>query len=82
MALWWVVNAVVLVVVVPVVILLANQVIRAGVEIDSYADDILVHGVAVTANLDPIPALLETRVLVGTVTANAVRYVTALDGLV
>ncbi|GAC1542798.1 MAG: hypothetical protein NVS3B12_31080 [Acidimicrobiales bacterium] len=82
MALWWVVNAVVLVVVVPVVILLANQVIRAGVEIDSYADDILVHGVAVTANLDPIPALLETRALVGTVTANAVRYVTALDGLV
>lgn len=82
MALWWIVNAVVLVAVVPLVILLANQVIRAGVEIASYSDDILVHGVAVTANLDPVPALLETRALVGTVTTNAVRYVTALDELV
>lgn len=82
MALWWIANIVALVVVIPLVILLANRIIRAGVEINNYADDILVHGVALSGNLDPVPALLDTRELVDTATGNAVRYVTALRPLV
>lgn len=82
MVLWWIGNAVLLLVVAPVVILLANRVIRAGNEITDYADDILVHGVGLSGNLDPVPALLDTKSLVETATGNAVRYVTALEPLV
>ncbi|MDE0805814.1 MAG: hypothetical protein OSA99_21120 [Acidimicrobiales bacterium] len=82
MVLWWIGNAILLLVVAPVVILLANRVIRAGVEITEYADDILEHGVGLAGNLDPVPALLDTKSLVETATGNAVRYVTALRPLV
>jgi integral membrane sensor domain MASE1 len=82
MVLWWIVNAVVLFVVAPLVIFLANRVIRAGREINAYADDILVHGVLLTKALDPVPALVTTRDEVEAITAHAVRYVTALRRLV
>lgn len=82
MVLWWTLNAVALLVVVPVVILLANRIIRHGLEIDRYADDILIHGVGITKALDPVPALLDTRDLVGVATGHAVRYVTALRSIV
>ena len=82
MILWWIANIVALVVVVPVVILLANRVIRPAIEISRYGDDILEHGVAVSTNLDPVPALLDTEKLVETATGHAVRYVTALRSLV
>lgn len=70
-----------LIVVVPVLIFLANRVIWVGTEIRDYTADILVNGVALTGDLDPVPALGQTRDLVDQVTANAVRYVTALDRL-
>jgi len=82
MVLWWIVNAVALFVVAPLVIFLANRVIRAGREINAYADDILVHGVLLTKALDPVPALVTTRDEVEVITAHAVRYVTALRRLV
>lgn len=81
MVIWWIGNALLLFVVAPVVILLANRVIRAGLEITDYADDILVHGVGLSGNLDPVPALLDTQALVHTATGNAVRYVHALEPL-
>jgi hypothetical protein len=82
MVLWWIANAVALLVVIPVVILLANRVIRPAVEIDRYASDILEHGVGLTKNLEPVPALLETQALVEVAKGHAVRYVTALGPLV
>lgn len=82
MWLWWIGNVVLALVVVPLVVLLANRVIRPATEIRRYADDILVHGVELTKNLAPVPALIDTRDLVQVATGHAVRYVTALDGLV
>ncbi len=82
MVLWWIGNAVLLLVVVPVVILLANRVIRPAVEIDRYASDILEHGVGLTKNLEPVPALLDTQALVVVAKGHAVRYVVALQPLV
>lgn len=82
MLLWWTINAVVVVAAVPLVIFFANRIVRAGLEITRYADDILVHGVLLTKNLEPVPALLETRDLVESATANAVRYVGALREMV
>ncbi len=78
-ALWWIANAVGLLVVIPLVIVLANKLIRVLLEIRRHADDILTHGVLLTANLEPVPALLETRDLVGVATGHAVRYVTGLE---
>jgi len=82
MVLWWIMNVVALVLVVPVVIFFANRIIRGGLEITRYADDILIHGVLLTKALEPVPALLDTRSLVQTATGHAVRYVTALQKMV
>lgn len=82
MWLWWIGNAVVLVVVVPLVVILANRVIRPAVEIQAYADDILEHGVLLTEYLAPVPALIDTDAKIADVTGEAVRYVTALRRMV
>ncbi len=76
---WWIGNVLLLVVVVPLVILLANRVVRSLRQIVTYADDILEHGVEVTSNLDPIPALLDTKRLVAETKEGVVRYGSALD---
>jgi hypothetical protein len=80
--LWWLANAVALLVVIPLVILLANRVIAEAREIRQYSDEILEHGVRLTGTLDPLPALADTRSAVEQVTTNAVRYVTALRRIV
>ncbi|MDQ3733440.1 MAG: hypothetical protein M3400_05465 [Actinomycetota bacterium] len=82
MVILWIMAAVGLLVVAPVVVILASRVIRPALESARYADDILVHGVGLSENVAPIPALVTTRELVGEVTANAVAYVTALRRLV
>ncbi|MDQ3708859.1 MAG: hypothetical protein M3387_06065 [Actinomycetota bacterium] len=79
MVLWWLANLVGLLVVVPLVVYLASRVISHALECRRYADDILVHGVGLSGNLDPVPALAQTREAVGEITTNAVRYVTALN---
>lgn len=81
MWLLWVANALLLFVVVPVVLLLANRVIRPAVEIQRYAEDILEHGVGLTENLVPVPAVADTRELVSTAKDLAVGYVTAATPL-
>lgn len=81
MAVWWVASAVGLVVVIPLVLVLALRVLRPALEAARYADDILVHGVALSGTLDPVPALLRTRELVADVTAQAVRYAGAVERL-
>lgn len=81
MWLWWLGNAVLLLVVVPVVLLLANRVIRPATEIQRYAEDILEHGVNLTGHLDPVPAVADTRDLVSTAKGLAVRYLTAAGPL-
>lgn len=80
--LWWLANAIILLAVVPLVLLLANRVIRPALEIQEYADDVLEHGVKLTGHLVPVPALVDTDNLIGDVTGEAVRYVTALRKMV
>ena len=81
MWLWWIGNAVLLLAVVPVVLLLANRVIRPALEIKRYAEDILEHGAGLTKNLEPLPAVADTRDLVSAAKGLAVRYVTAAGPL-
>jgi len=78
----WVMSAIGLLVVAPLVIVLASRVIESARECARYADDILAHGLGITAALEPVPALLDTRSAVGDVGANAGTYVAALRRLV
>lgn len=81
MVVLWVMSAIGLLVVAPLVLLLATNVIRSALESARYADDILAHGVGITAALDPVPALVATRSHVADVTRNAGSYVAALRRL-
>ena len=82
MAVLWTMSVLGLIVVAPLVVALASYVIRPALECARYADDILTHGVGITAAVEPVPALVATRELVGDVTRNAVAYVGALRRLV
>ena len=81
MWLWWVGNAVLILVVAPVVVLLANRLIRPTLEIRAYANDILEHGVALTGMLDAVPKLQQTRELTAAARQGVSRYGAALQEL-
>ncbi len=81
MVVMWVMSAVGLLVVAPVVVLLATYVIRPALECARYADDILEHGVGITVAVEPVPELVTTRELVGDVAASAGDYVSSLRRL-
>ncbi len=82
MVVLWMMSAVGLLVVAPVVVLLASYVIRPARECERYADDILEHGVGITVALEPVPALITTAEIVKAVTSSAVAYLGALRSLV
>jgi hypothetical protein len=74
MVLWWIGNAL-LVVVLVVVIALLNRVLAAVERIRAASDDILAGGVALTQELDGVPeALAQTDATIQQVSVGAVRY--------
>ena len=79
---WWLLGDVVLIVVVaPTCLLFLNKVLRPVKEIYAYGDDILEHGVGITAQLDAVPKLLRTRELIGQAKQSTTRYGAALQRL-
>ncbi len=75
MVLWWIGNAVLLVLILPVVIALLNRVLAAAERIRSASDEILSGGVALIGQLDGVAeALAETDETVREVAVGAVRY--------
>ena len=75
MVLWWIGNAVLLVVILPVVIALLNRVLAAVERIRAASDEILSGGVALIGQLDGVPeALAETDKTVREVAVGATRY--------
>jgi hypothetical protein len=75
MTLWWIGNAVLLVVVVPVLVALLNRVLAALERIRQASDDILDGGVELTRELDDVPEMLAvTGGTVHDVTVGATRY--------
>ena len=81
MVLWWIGNAALGFVVIPVVLLFANRVLRPTLVIKEYADDILVHGVGLTGTLDAVPKLVTTKELTGAALGLVGRYGAALKRL-
>ncbi len=78
---WWLGNIILIAVVAPVLVLFLNKVMRPIREIDHYVEDILEHGVALTATLDCVPNLIRTCELSGTARLNVTRYGLALARL-
>jgi hypothetical protein len=75
MVLWWIGNAILLLVVLPVVIFLLNRVLAALERIRAATDQILSGGVALIGELDGVPgALATTDNTVRAVSVGAVRY--------
>ena len=79
--LWWLANLALIFVVVPALIFFLNKVKRPISEIDAYVQDILEHGVLLTATLDCVPNLIRTCELSGTARLNVTRYGLALARL-
>ena len=72
---WWIGNAVLLLVVVPVLVALLNRVLAALERIRAATDDILAGGVALAGELEPVPDLLAvTDGTIRDVATGAVRY--------
>lgn len=75
MVLWWIGNAVLLFVVLPIVIALLNRVLAAVERIRAATDEILAGGVSLTGNLDGVPEALDaTGSTIQAVTVGATRY--------
>jgi hypothetical protein len=75
MVLWWIGNAILLVVIVPVVIALLNRVLAALERIRGATDAVLAGGVKLVGELDGLPGLLATTdETVDEVAVGAVRY--------
>ena len=75
MVLWWIANAVLLLVVLPVVVYLLNRVLAAVERIRHATDDILSGGVALVSELTGVPdALATTDSTVKEISVGAVRY--------
>lgn len=79
--LWWIANLALLFVVAPVVIKLANNLLRPAREILAYTNDVLEHGHAVTNALNALPALGQTQQLASTASQGVNRYGAALQRL-
>jgi hypothetical protein len=72
---WWIGNAILLIVILPVVIYLLNRVLAAVERIRHATDDILSGGVALVGELSEVPAALATTdETIAEVSAGAVRY--------
>lgn len=79
---WWYVGEVLtLVTVLPIVLILLNRLLQPVLEINSYADDVLEHGVALTGTLDAVPKLARTKELTGIALQGVGRYGAALKRL-
>ncbi len=70
---WWLGNIILILVVAPVLVLFLNKVMRPIREIDHYVQDVLEHGVALTATLDCVPQLIRTCELTGVARLNVTR---------
>ncbi len=81
MELLWVANAVLLLVVTPLLLLFAGRVVRHLWAISKLADATLTHGLALSKQLDGVPKLLETKRLTGAARQLTGRYGAALVAL-
>lgn len=81
MTLWWIGNAIFILVIIPVVVLLLSLLLRPVIQIRKHCVDIDQHAERIVVGLEDAKALLHTRDAVKRVGAGLTRYVTAVDRL-
>jgi hypothetical protein len=81
MVLWWIGNAIFLVVVVPVVVVLLQRLKGATVDVGKRVDTIHDQAGGIVIACDDVKALIPTRDAVRRVGAGLTRYVKAVDRL-
>lgn len=79
MSLWWIGNAVLLVVIAPVVVFLLVGVVKAALGVRRALEDIAEVGTMMVADLQPVSKLVETDRYVSQTAKGLTRYGTALD---
>jgi uncharacterized protein YpmB len=78
--LWWIGNAILLVVTLVLFVLLVRSMKPVG-EIRKHANDIIEHGTGLSRNLEAIPKLLQTQRLVGVARQGVGAYGAAITKL-
>ncbi len=81
MTLLWLANVILLLLVAPLVLLFAGRVVRRLRAISRLADQTLEHGLALSAQLEAVPKLVETKRLTGAARGLVGRYSSALMAL-
>lgn len=79
MALWWIGNVVLLLVIAPVVVFLLVGVVKAALGVRRALEDIAEVGTMMVADLQPVSKLVETDRYVNQTAKGLTRYGTALD---
>jgi len=81
MLLWWIGNAIFLVVVVPVVVVLLQRLARSALDVGKRIDTIHDQAGGIVVAVDDVKALIPTRNAVKKVGTGLTRYVKAVDRL-
>lgn len=79
--LWWLANGVFLLVVIPAVVLLLHRLREPVIEIRRYVDDVLEHGQLLTASMDAVDELAETRDRIRTLKEQVGTYGRSLESI-
>ena len=82
MTLWWIGNAVLLLVVAPVCVILLTGLLKQVRRLNRIADTVLEHGVGLSGQLDALPALLTTNQLTTAARGLVGRYGAGILGMV
>ena len=79
MTLWWIGNLLLAVVIIPVVLMLLNNLMKPVNQIGHEADAILAGGVTIASQLDLLAGLVPTRDSIKQIGAGVASYGAALD---
>ena len=82
MTLWWIGNAVLLLVVAPVCLILLTGLLKQVRRLNKLADTALEHGVSLSGQLDALPKLLTTNQLTTAARGLVGRYGAGVLGMV
>jgi len=82
MTLWWIGNAVLLLVVAPVCLILLTGLLKQVQRLNRLADTVLEHGVGLSGQLDSLPRLLTTNQLTTAARGLVGRYGGGIIGMV
>ena len=78
MLLWWIGNAIFILIVIPVVVVLLQRLLRAVIDIGKHVDTIHNQAAGIVVALDDVKQLAPTRDAVKQVAAGLTRYVNAV----